>query len=65
MSQSSGSAVTVVIPEGEVRQTARDTYKKHLPATDFSHYESRDECVLLDYTPCINRTWLGSSGRKA
>ncbi len=51
-----GSEYSCDIPEGEVRQTSRDTYKKHLPAAAFSHYESRDEVCILDYTPCINRT---------
>lgn len=43
------------IPEGETRQTTNHTFTKHLPAIAFSHYESRDEVVELDYTPCINR----------
>jgi hypothetical protein len=43
------------IPEGEVRQTGRDTFKKHLPAVAFSHYESRDEVRILDYTPLTFR----------
>ena len=51
----SDSEYSVDIPEGEVRQTSRDTFKKHLPAVAFSHYESRDEVRILDYTPCINR----------
>ena len=51
----SESEFSVDVPEGEVRQTAPDTFKKHLPAVAFSHYESRDEVRMLDYTPCINR----------
>ena len=34
---------------------SRDTFKKHLPESCFTHYQSRDEVRLLDYTPCINR----------
>ena len=53
----SGSEYSVEIPEGETRQVSRDTFKKHLPAVAFSHYESREEVILLDYTPCINRKY--------
>jgi hypothetical protein len=45
---------TIDIPEGEVRQMNKNTFKKHIPAAQFSHHESREEVRVLDYTPCIN-----------
>ena len=32
-------------------------FTKRLPANAFSHYESREEVRLLDYTPTINVRW--------
>ncbi len=47
--------------QGEVRQVSRDTFKKHLPAAAFSHYESRDEVRILDYTPLVTSALQGAA----